>query len=146
MDTDSRVVYRFGPFEVKVSAGELLKDGRPIKLQELPRRLLVALLEDAGAVVSREELRTRLWPGDTFVDFDGSLRVAVGKLREALNDDASNPRYIETVSKRGYRFLISDVRRVDAVAAAASLPGDPRSVGSPATLGAAPRILSWALP
>lgn len=141
MDTDSRVVYRFGPFEVKVSAGELLKDGRPIKLQELPRRLLVALLEDAGAVISREELRSRLWPRDTFVDFDGSLRVAVGKLREALNDDASNPRYIETVSKRGYRFLVSDVSRVQAVAAAASLPGDPRPVGSPATLGVAPASL-----
>jgi DNA-binding winged helix-turn-helix (wHTH) protein/tetratricopeptide (TPR) repeat protein len=99
------VVYQFGPFEVNVAAGELLKSGRRIRLQELPHRLLVALLEHPGEVISREELRSRLWPDDTFVDFDSSLRVAVGKLREALGDDAENPRYIETIPKRGYRFL-----------------------------------------
>ena len=105
MRTDSRVVYQFGPFEVNVPAGELLKSGRRIRLQQLPHRLLVALLEHPGEVISREELRSRLWPDDTFVDFDSSLRVAVGKLREALGDDAENPRYIETIPKRGYRFL-----------------------------------------
>ena len=98
-------VYQFGPFEVNVAAGELLKSGRRIRLQQLPHRLLVALLEHPGEVISREELRSRLWPDDTFVDFDSSLRVAVGKLREALGDDAENPRYIETIPKRGYRFL-----------------------------------------
>jgi eukaryotic-like serine/threonine-protein kinase len=117
--TDSGVVYQFGSFEVKAASGELLKDGRRIRLQELPHRLLVALLENAGEAVSREELRSRLWPDDTFVDFDSSLRVAVGKLREALGDNADDPRYIETIPKRGYRFLVSEVRRVDAAHEAA---------------------------
>ena len=83
-------------------------------MQEQPYRLLLVLLETPGEVVSREELRSRLWPGDTFVDFDGSLRVAVRKLREALDDNADNPRYIETIPKRGYRFLVPEVRRMDA--------------------------------
>ena len=109
MRTDSRVVYQFGPFEVNVAAGELLKSGRRIRLQELPHKLLVALLEHPGEVISRQELRSRLWPDDTFVDFDSSLRVAVGKLREALGDDAENPRYIETIPRRGYRFLAPEV-------------------------------------
>jgi DNA-binding winged helix-turn-helix (wHTH) protein len=82
-------------------------------LQEQPYRLLLVLLETPGEVVSREELRSRLWPTNTFVDFDGSLRVAVRKLREALDDNADDPRYIETVPKRGYRFL-PEVRRTDA--------------------------------
>jgi eukaryotic-like serine/threonine-protein kinase len=91
-----------------------VKNGRPIRLQEQPYRLLLVLLETPGEVVSREELRSHLWPGDTFVDFDGSLRVAVRKLREALDDDAEDPRYIETIPKRGYRFLVPEVRRLDA--------------------------------
>jgi Tol biopolymer transport system component/DNA-binding winged helix-turn-helix (wHTH) protein len=123
--TDSGIVYQFGPFEVKAASGELLKYGRRIRLQELPHRLLVALLENAGEVISREELRSRLWPDDTFVDFDSSLRVAVGKLREALGDNADNPRYIETISKRGYRFLVSEIRRVDAAHQAAEQSEDP---------------------
>ncbi len=114
MQTQPGVAFQFGPFEVNVASGELLKNGRRIRLQEQPYRLLVALLENPGEIVSREELRSRLWPGDTFVDFDGSLRVAVRKLREALDDDAENPRYIETVPKRGYRFLVTEVHRVDA--------------------------------
>jgi DNA-binding winged helix-turn-helix (wHTH) protein/Tol biopolymer transport system component len=105
VQTHPGIVYQFGPFEVNAAAGELLKNGRRVKLQEQPYRLLVALLESPGEVISREELRSRLWPDDTFVDFDGSLRVAVGKLREALGDDAESPRYIETIPKRGYRFL-----------------------------------------
>ncbi len=113
MQTQPGVAYQFGPFEVNVASGELLKNGRHIRLQEQPYRLLVALLENPGEVISREELRRRLWPDDTFVDFDGSLRVAVRKLREALDDDAENPRYIETIPKRGYRFLVTEVRRVD---------------------------------
>jgi DNA-binding winged helix-turn-helix (wHTH) protein len=98
-------LFRFGPFQVNSASGELLKNGNRIKLQEQPFRLLVVLLENAGDVVSREELRHRIWRDDTFVDFDSSLRVAVGKLREALGDDAENPRYVETIPKRGYRFL-----------------------------------------
>ncbi len=114
MQTHPGTVYQFGPFEVKATSGELLKNGRAIRLQEQPCRLLLALLETPGEVVSREELRSRLWPGDTFVDFVGSLRAAVRKLREALDDNAEDPRYIETIPKRGYRFLVTEVRRVDA--------------------------------
>ena len=125
MQTDSGIVYQFGPFEVNAASGELLKNGRRIRLQEQPYRLLVALLENAGEVISREELRSRLWPDDTFVDFDGSLRVAVRKLREALDDNADDPRYIETIPKRGYRFLVPEVRRVDAAHEAATLRDDP---------------------
>jgi len=125
VQTDSGIVYQFGPFEVNAASGELLKNGRRIRLQEQPYRLLVALLENAGEVISREELRSRLWPDDTFVDFDGSLRVAVRKLREALDDNADDPRYIETIPKRGYRFLVPEVRRVDAAHEAATLRDDP---------------------
>jgi eukaryotic-like serine/threonine-protein kinase len=97
--------YRFGVFEVKPAAGELLRKGVRVKLQEQPFRLLCLLLEKSGGIVSKEDVRERLWPGNTFVEFDASLSVAVGKLRDALGDDAENPRFIETVPRRGYRFL-----------------------------------------
>ena len=97
--------YRFGVYEADVRAGELLRDGTKIKLQEQPFQVLVALLERAGDVVTREDLRLRLWPSDTFVDFDHSLNTAINKLREALRDSASNPRFIETKARRGYRFI-----------------------------------------
>jgi eukaryotic-like serine/threonine-protein kinase len=119
VQTHPGIVYQFGPFEVNVASGELLKNGRRIKLQEQPYRLLVALLENPGEVTSRLELRSRLWLDDTFVDFDGSLRVAVRKLREALDDDAEDPRYIETIPKRGYRFLVPEVRRIESAPEAA---------------------------
>ncbi len=109
MRTSLGGIYRFGPFQVNAITGELLKDGNRIKLQEQPFRLLVVLLENAGEMVTRAELRNRIWPQDTFVDFDSSLRVAVRKLREALGDDAENPQYVETIPKRGYRFLVADV-------------------------------------
>ena len=102
-------LYRFGPFQVNCVSGELWKNGNRVKLQEQPFRLLVILLENAGEVVTRDDLRHRIWRDDTFVDFDSSLRVAVGKLREALGDDAENPRYVETIPKRGYRFLAPDI-------------------------------------
>jgi eukaryotic-like serine/threonine-protein kinase len=119
VQTESGIVYQFGPFEVRPGSGELLKNGNRIRLQELPYRLLLVLLETPGEVISREELRSRLWPDDTFVDFDSSLRVAVGKLREALDDSAESPRYIETIPKRGYRFVVSEVPE------AAELPAYP---------------------
>jgi eukaryotic-like serine/threonine-protein kinase len=125
VQTDPGIVYQFGPFEVNPASGELLKDGRRIRLQELPHRLLVALLENPGEVISREELRSRLWPDDTFVDFDSSLRVAVGKLREALDDNAEAPRYVETIPKRGYRFLVTEVRRLEPTPEVAESPNDP---------------------
>jgi DNA-binding winged helix-turn-helix (wHTH) protein/tetratricopeptide (TPR) repeat protein len=102
-------LFRFGPFQVNSVSGELRKNGDRVKLQEQPFRLLVILLENAGEVVTHDDLRHRIWRDDTFVDFDGSLRVAVRKLREALGDDAENPRYVETIPKRGYRFLAPEI-------------------------------------
>ncbi len=96
---------RFGLFEVDLRAGELRKQGVKIKLQEQPFQILTMLIEHPGEVVTREELRSRLWPSDTFVDFDHSLNKAINKLREALGDAAENPRFVETLPRRGYRFL-----------------------------------------
>ena len=96
---------RFDVFVVDPRAGELLKEGRKIKLQEQPFRVLSLLLQQSGEVVTRDELRQELWPADTFVDFDHGLNSAVARLREALGDSAEKPRFIETVAKRGYRFI-----------------------------------------
>jgi DNA-binding winged helix-turn-helix (wHTH) protein len=101
----SRRSVRFGVFELDLSAGELRKNGSKLRLQEQPYQLLALLLERAGDVVTRDELRQKLWATDTFVDFDHSLNTAVNKLREALGDSASSPRYIETLARRGYRFI-----------------------------------------
>ena len=98
-------VVRFANFEVDVCAGELRRDGSKLRLQEQPFLLLTVLLESAGKVVTREELRKRLWSADTFVDFDHRLAVAVSKLRDALRDSAEKPKFVETVGRRGYRFL-----------------------------------------
>jgi len=102
---------RFGSFEVDLRAGELRKEGSKIKLQDQPFQILALLLERPGQVVTREELQSRLWPSDTFVDFDHSLNKAINKLREALGDSADSPRFIETLAKRGYRFLESPAAR-----------------------------------
>src|SRR5215467_8007660 len=96
---------RFGVFEVDLPAGELRKHGLRIHLQEQPFQLLAALLAHPGEVVTREQLQRRLWGTDTFVDFDHGLNKAINKIREALSDSAENPRFIETVARRGYRFL-----------------------------------------
>ena len=98
---------RFGTFELDLDAGELRKSGRKVRLQEQPFRLLAALVERNGEVVTREELKEKLWPADTYVDFDRSLNTAASKLRDALGDSASSPRFIETLPRRGYRFLAS---------------------------------------
>src|SRR6516162_11846956 len=97
--------YKFDNFEADLRAAELLRDGTRLKLQMQPFQVLVALLERPRQVVTREELRLRLWPQDTFVDFDHSLNTAMAKLRDVLGDSAASPRYIETIAKRGYRFL-----------------------------------------
>jgi len=97
--------YRFGPFEVCLETGELSKNGRRVHLQRKPFDVLACLLEQAGRLVNRESLRQRLWPADTFVDFDNGLNTALSKLRQALGDSAERPRYIETLEGRGYRFL-----------------------------------------
>ena len=97
--------YRFGPYELDVRSGELFKNGTHLKLQPQPIQILAALLEHPGDLVSREDLRHRLWPDDTFVDFEQGLNTAVKKLRVALCDEAETPRYIETLPRRGYRFI-----------------------------------------
>jgi DNA-binding winged helix-turn-helix (wHTH) protein len=96
---------RFSVFEVDLAAGELCKNGRRLRLQEQPFQVLAALLENAGSVVTREDLRQKIWPADTFVDFDHSLNTAVNKIRESLGDSASSPRFVETIARRGYRFI-----------------------------------------
>src|SRR5207244_6147673 len=101
----STQVIRFGPFEADLHAGELRRHGLRIKLQEQPFQILAMLLERPGNVVTREELQKKLWPWDTFVDFDHGLGSAINKLREALGDSADNPRFIETLPRRGYRFI-----------------------------------------
>src|SRR5215469_2730772 len=95
----------FGTFELDVGTGELRKQGVRIRVQEQPLRVLEMLLATPGQLVTREELRTALWPTNTFVDFDHGLNRAINKLREALDDSAESPRFIETISKRGYRFI-----------------------------------------
>lgn len=101
----SSTARRFGTFEVDLRSGELRRNGFRVKLQEQPLQVLAELLERPGEVVTREELRTRLWPADTFVDFDHSLNAAIRRLRDALGDSAENPTFVETVARRGYRFL-----------------------------------------
>src|SRR5437763_10967324 len=96
---------RFGVFEVELRTGELRKQGVRIKLRDQPFQILQLLLAHPGEVVSRDELQKQLWPADTFVDFDRGLNKAVNHLRDALGDSAENPRFIETLPKRGYRFI-----------------------------------------
>src|SRR5271163_825959 len=101
---NSRIV-RFGAFEADLRAGELRKSGIRLKLQEQPFQILSLLLEQPGEVVAREEFQKKLWPADTFVDFEHGLNTAITKLRQALADEADNPRFIETLPRRGYRFI-----------------------------------------
>jgi len=105
LPTQSSPVYGFGNFEANPRSGELLKKGFRVRLQDKPFQLLVLLLQAQGDVVTKDELRNRLWPAGIFVELDGSLNAAVKKLRAALNDSADHPRFIETVPKVGYRFV-----------------------------------------
>jgi DNA-binding winged helix-turn-helix (wHTH) protein len=100
----SRLI-QFGDFAIDPHAGELFKKGKKIKLQQQPFQVLAILLERPGDLVTREELRERIWPADTFVDFDHSLNTAVKKLRQALGDGTRKPRFVETLPRKGYRFL-----------------------------------------
>jgi TolB-like protein/DNA-binding winged helix-turn-helix (wHTH) protein/Flp pilus assembly protein TadD len=104
---------RFGVFEADLRSGEVRKHGLRVRLQEQPFRVLAMLLEHPGEVVTRDELQKKLWPADTFVDFDHGLNKAINKIRDALSDSAENPRFVETVARRGYRFL-AEVRAVNA--------------------------------
>jgi TolB-like protein/DNA-binding winged helix-turn-helix (wHTH) protein/Tfp pilus assembly protein PilF len=112
-DRQLRGPLRFGAFELDLQAGQLWKHGLRARLQEQPFRVLVMLLERHGEVVTREELQKKLWPADTFVDFDHGLNKAINKIREALGDSAASPRFVETVSRRGYRF-VADVNVAEA--------------------------------
>jgi len=103
--TQIRRLYRFGLFEADLDLGTLSRQGVPVKLQEQPFRILALLLEARGEVLTREELRKRIWPEGTFVEFDGSMNTALMKLRAALNDNADNPLFVETVPRKGYRFI-----------------------------------------
>ena len=139
-------VVRFGLFELDLDARELRKSGVRIKLQEQPFQILAMLVERPGAIVTREELQKKLWPGDTFVDFDLSLNSAVKKLRQALNDDSENPRFVETLYRRGYRFIApvngagdsDQIRLVDSgSASAAPVPAEPIPTQAP------PKATAW---
>lgn len=116
-------IIRFGVYELDAEAAILRKNGIRVRLQDQPFQILSVLLEKAGEIVTREELRSRLWPEGTFVDFDHSLNASVNKLRDALGDAASNPRFIETVPRRGYRF-IAPVERVAAPSPAPPAPSN----------------------
>jgi DNA-binding winged helix-turn-helix (wHTH) protein/TolB-like protein len=134
-------VVRFANFEVDVRAGELRRDGSKVRLQEQPFLLLTVLLESAGEVVTREELRKRLWSQDTFVDFDHRLAVAVSKLRDALRDSAEKPVFVETVGRRGYRF-VSHLESADSLSVESKSGVDESSLPSspPPEKGERPKV------
>jgi TolB-like protein/DNA-binding winged helix-turn-helix (wHTH) protein/Tfp pilus assembly protein PilF len=148
-------VVRFGTYEVSLQSGELRKAGLRIRVQQQPMKLLEILLEHPGEVVTREELRSRVWPNESFGDFDQALNIAIGKLRSALGDSAENPRFIETLPKRGYRF-IADVSVLDAdggqkkpESVVGDLPGaqekktEPGHTLQQAGLAVAPQLRPW---
>jgi DNA-binding winged helix-turn-helix (wHTH) protein/WD40 repeat protein len=144
-------VFHFGPFELSEREGELRKNGVRIKLQEQPFRVLLELVASPGKVVAREDLHQKLWAADTFVDFDVGLNTAIRKLRQALNDDADHPHYIETLAKRGYRFLapVTDnaakgpkLRSQPVSDAALTIEGFPKGKGEFVTRGKAASILT----
>ena len=136
---ESGNVVRFGPFELDLDTGELLKEGARIRLQDQPFQILCILLEKPGRVVTREELKSRVWPADTFVEFDQGVYSAIRRLRDALCDSAESPRYVETLARRGYRF----VAPVDA----GKIPPSPSAEPTLAIPAPLPRPGSWnALP
>ena len=129
MDAGSDSPVRFGLFQLDKRTGELLRSGRRIRLQEQPFKVLTMLLERSGELVTREELCQRLWPGGTFVDFEDGLNAAVKRLRSALGESSDNPVFIETVPRRGYRF-VAPVEEMG-VAAAPPSPAARESRGRP---------------
>src|ERR1700757_5518977 len=127
--TTSKRALRFGLYEVDFAAQELRKSGIRIKIQDQPFQILALLLERPGQIVTREEIQKRLWAGDTFVDFDLGLNSAVKKLRQALGDESENPRFVETLYRRGYRFLAPV--QGDPAAAVPITPVPPQPSGGP---------------
>ena len=143
-------VVRFGTYEVSLHSGEVRKAGLRIRVQQQPMKLLEILLEHQGEVVTREELRSRVWPNESFGDFDQALNIAIGKLRSALGDSADSPRFIETLPKRGYRFIAdvsvvdADVRSREPEPVAGDLPAaDPGHSLQGAGLAVAPKRRLW---
>jgi DNA-binding winged helix-turn-helix (wHTH) protein len=128
-------ILKFDAYALDLRAGELFKNGKKIKIQEQPVQILAMLLERPGEVVTREELRERLWSEDTFVDFEHSLNTAIKKLRLALNDDPEKPRFIETLRRRGYRFAAALAESANAEAPPA--PATAKPVAKAGTKGAA---------
>ena len=129
--------YRFGPFELNTGEESLARNGTRVKVQDLPYRLLVLLVERPGEIITRDEVRKRLWPQDTFVDFDSSLGVAIRKVRDALNDDADSPRYVETLPRRGYRF-VAPVTVVDSAISIQANPLSQTLTGAPVVAASVP--------
>jgi DNA-binding winged helix-turn-helix (wHTH) protein len=129
--TSARIV-RFGIFEVDLNALELRKHGLRLKLPEQPFQILAMLLERPGEIITRDELRNRLWQTDTFVDFDHGLNNAVLRLREVLGDSSDNPRFVETIPRRGYRFIAPVEESFRAPAPPAHEPRNQVALGTPA--------------
>jgi Tol biopolymer transport system component/DNA-binding winged helix-turn-helix (wHTH) protein len=117
-ETGRNAIVHFGIFEADLWAGEIRRNGRKVRLQEQPFQILAFLLERPGQLVTREELHARLWPADTFVDFDHGLNAAIKRLRDALGDSAENPRFVETLARRGYRFVAPVSRTPEELASA----------------------------
>ena len=141
MDSGRPDRFRFGTFELDARTGELHRRGLKVRLRGRPIEILVVLIERRGELVTRDELRGRLWSADTFVDFDHGLNSAMNKLREGLGDTAENPRFIETVPRRGYRFIapvetIAAAPRQAPSPAPASAPGVAHSEGAPPSAAA----------
>lgn len=135
-------LFRFGLYEADLENARLLRKGVRVRLQEQPFRILAMLLECSGQIVTRDELRQKLWPAGTYVDFDGSLNAALKRLRAALDDDAENPRFIETVPKRGYRFIAPVATETTSAAAEVEslAPVGPRAVEIPAAETRSPAL------
>ena len=130
-------ILKFDAYALDLRAGELFKNGKKIKIQEQPVQILAMLLERPGEVVTREELRERLWSEDTFVDFEHSLNTAIKKLRLALNDDPEKPRFIETLRRRGYRFAAALAESANAEAPPAPATATAKPAAKAGTKGAA---------
>jgi cholera toxin transcriptional activator len=139
----TRLVYRFATFEADPATGELRKAGGRLRLPEQPFRVLIMMLERPGELVTREEIRQKLWPADTFVDFDHGLNTVINRLRETLGDSAANPRFIETLARRGYRFL-APVEAAGPASSAATPRAAPVEAISPPTEGS--RKINGVLP
>src|SRR5882672_6737426 len=132
-----KAVVRFGVFQANLRSGELRKHGLTIRVPGQPFKILAILLEQSGEVVTREDLQKRLWPADTFVDFEHSLNAAIKRLRAALGDSADSPRFVETLARRGYRFIAPLIQPADDAAqpvAQRSKPG-PRPWSVPLVAG-----------